>query len=218
VTGLSDAGSTPAASITYSGDFVPGPLTRLLARLASREKHTASLGSFARRSALRSSAASGTSSPEPLTHSLARLASREKHTSKPRLVSRGALSFARALRQGLRPRLARHSLGEGGTPHSLTRVAHSLTARSLTPVTIASLRSLALPKMAYSPTRESAPVLPRRARGDEHQVIVWIDMVHVVRRDELVFRKDRRRHRSVVQYVERDTENRGSVLFGKVRH
>jgi hypothetical protein len=47
-------------------------------------------------------------------------------------------------------------------------------------------------------------VLSGGALSAEHQFVVRVNVVHVVRRDQFVLRKDRRRHGTVVQEVERD--------------
>src|SRR2546428_6595420 len=57
----------------------------------------------------------------------------------------------------------------------------------------------------------------RCAARDVHQLVVRIDMIDVLGRDELMLHEDRRRHRSSVQDVERDVDDLGAILFWKVR-
>src|SRR6185503_18489716 len=63
-----------------------------------------------------------------------------------------------------------------------------------------------------------AAVLPCRARCYEHEIVVGVNVVHVLRRHELVFGKHGRRHGPVVQNVERQAKDGGSVFLRKVRN
>ena len=53
---------------------------------------------------------------------------------------------------------------------------------------------------------------------DLHQSIVWVDVIDGLGRDELVLDEDGRRHRPAVEDIERDGDDLGAVLLGKVRH
>src|SRR5688500_5885873 len=53
--------------------------------------------------------------------------------------------------------------------------------------------------------------------GHLHQLVVRVDVVDVLRRHQLMFHEDRRRHRTAVQDVEREREDLGAVLFREVR-